>query len=133
MPLIILFKKHKFKFCFQNHSFEMYMFCLSIKFEPNLRKRDYCPCQNKDAYQLCSNFVHGRLCFRCKDSTNPPLSKSKISSFQPCFSNCTGRFVSHMIGNPEDMFSHVAAYLPYVTVLANSNQSMGIQISALPH
>ena len=41
-------------------------------------------CENKDADQLRGNReADQRLCFRCKDSTLPPLLKSKISSFYP--------------------------------------------------
>ena len=46
-----------------------------------VRKTAFCICENKDADQLRSNCtVDQRLCFRCMDSTIPPLPKSEISS-----------------------------------------------------
>ena len=45
-----------------------------------------------------------RLCFLYMDSTLPPLLK-----LLACLCNCTCRFVSNLVGNPEDMFSRVAA------------------------
>ena len=53
-----------------------------------MRKPDFYLCKNKGADQL--------LCFRYSDSTFPPLP---------------GRFVSDMVGTPEDQFSRVAAHL----------------------
>ena len=45
------------------------------------RKPTFCICENKDADQLRGNReADQRLCFRYKDSTIPPLSKSEISS-----------------------------------------------------
>ena len=45
------------------------------------RKQTFCICENKDADQLRGNReADQRLCFRYKDSTIPPLSKSEISS-----------------------------------------------------
>ena len=47
-----------------------------------MRKPKICICKNRDAGQLRGNReADQRLCFRYKDSTNPVLSKSKISSF----------------------------------------------------
>ena len=51
-----------------------------------LRKMDICLCENKGADQL----------------------RSKLLA---CFCDCTGRFVSGLVGNPEDRFSRVAAHL----------------------
>ena len=31
-----------------------------------------------------------------------------------CFCDCTGRFVSHLVGNPEDRFSGIEAHLSKV-------------------
>ena len=42
-----------------------------------------------------------RLCFRFKEITVPLLAKSKISSIY-LSSVCSGRFVSGLIGTPED-------------------------------
>ena len=47
----------------------------------DVRKPDFCICENKDADQLRGNReADQRLCFRYTDSTIPLLSKSKISS-----------------------------------------------------
>ena len=40
------------------------------------------------------------------DSTIPPLLKSEV-----IFCICTGRFVSDLVGNPEDRLSRVAAHI----------------------
>ena len=46
------------------------------------------------------------LCFRYTDSTIPLLTKSEISSlYLTIFGDCTARFVSDLVGNPEDRFS----------------------------
>ena len=76
----------------------------------NVRKPDFCICENKDADQLCGNrTTDQRLCFRYTDSTIPLLRKSKIS----IFSNCVARFVLDLVGNPEDRFSDVAAHIMF--------------------
>ena len=47
-------------------------------------KPTFCICKNKGADQLRYNrAADQRLCFRCKDSTIPLLSKSKISGIYP--------------------------------------------------
>ena len=66
-----------------------------------MRKPVICICENKDADQ--------RLCFRYTDSTIPLLPKYEISL--AIFCDCTARFVSDLIGNPEDWFSHNKAQL----------------------
>ena len=69
-----------------------------------IRKQDFCLCENKGADQLRSNCeADQRLCFRYMDSTIPT---HKSLAF---FCDCTGRFVSCLVGNPEDWFSHITA------------------------
>ena len=47
----------------------------------DVRKPDFCICENKDADQLRGNReADQRLCFRYTDSKIPLLSKSEISS-----------------------------------------------------
>ena len=47
----------------------------------DVRKPDFCICENKDADQLRGNReADQRLCFRYTDSTIPLLPKYKISS-----------------------------------------------------
>ena len=72
-----------------------------------VRKPAFCICENKDADQLLSNCAADlRLCFRHMDSTIPLLSK--LQNFKPLaiFCGCAARFVSDLVGNSEDRFSH---------------------------
>ena len=47
----------------------------------DVRKPDFCICENKDADLLCGNHeADQRLCFRYMDSTIPLLPKFEISS-----------------------------------------------------
>ena len=77
-----------------------------------VRKPALCICENKDADQL-----HGfheadqRLCFRYMDSTISLLPKSKIFKPLAIFCGCTAWFVSDLVGNPEDRFSHNEAQI----------------------
>ena len=78
-----------------------------------MRKRDFCQCKNKGADQLCSNCkADQRLCFRNTDSTIPLLHvfKLEISSFFPS-SVGAGDFVSDLVGNLQDRFSHITAQI----------------------
>ena len=51
------------------------------KMSRDVRKPDFCICENKDADQLLGNHeADQRLYFRYTDSTIPLLSKSEISS-----------------------------------------------------
>ena len=55
-----------------------------------MRKPAFCKCENKDADQLRGN-----------------------RNFKPLaiFRGCTARFVSDLVGNPEDRFSHNEAHI----------------------
>ena len=73
-----------------------------------VRKPVFCICENKDADQLRGNReADQRLCFRYMDST------ILIKNFKPLaiFCDCTARFVSDLVGNPEHRFSHNEAPL----------------------
>ena len=73
-----------------------------------MRKPNFGMCEKKGADQLCSNCTADRrLYFRYMDSTTLFL---KIQTFKllAFFCDCTGRFVSDLVGNPEDRFSGVA-------------------------
>ena len=77
-----------------------------------MRNPNSCICENKGADQLCGNrTADQRLCFRYTDSTIPYLSK--IRDYKPLaiFCICTARFVSDLVGNPEDRFSHNEAHM----------------------
>ena len=69
-----------------------------------MRKLDFCLYENKGADQLRS-YCEGnceadqRFCFCYTDSTIPLLPKSSVG------------FVSHLVGNPEDRFSHVMVHI----------------------
>ena len=71
-----------------------------------MKKQDFCMCENKGADQLCSNCTADQcLCFRCTDSAIHVLLK-----FLAFFCDSTGRFVSDLVENPEDWFSHVVGH-----------------------
>ena len=77
-----------------------------------MRKPAFCICENKDADQLRSNCaVDQRRCFRYMDRTIPLLSK--FQNFKPLaiFCGSTAWFVSDLVGNPEDRFSHNEAQI----------------------
>ena len=66
-----------------------------------MRKPIFCICE-----------ADQRLCFRYTDSTIP-LLPIKIMNFKPpaIFYGCTARFISDLVGNPEDRFSHNEAHM----------------------
>ena len=77
-----------------------------------MRKPAFCICENKDADQLRgSREADQRLCFRYTDSIIPLLSKSENFKLLAIFCGCTARFVSDLVGNPEDRFSQNEAHL----------------------
>ena len=79
-----------------------------------MRKLAFCICENKEADQLRSDRqADQRLCFRYIDST-----KIRNFKFLAIFCDCTARFVSDLVGNPEDRFSQNEAHI----VAANSDQ-----------
>ena len=53
--------------------------------------------------------IHQCLCFRYKDNTLPLIPKSKA-----ILCDCIAWFVSDLVGNPEDRFSHDADYMSLV-------------------
>ena len=76
-----------------------------------MRKPAFCICKNKDADQLRGNReADQRLCFRYTDSTIPLLSKSEIFKPLTILCGCTAWFVSDLVENPEDRFSHNEAH-----------------------
>ena len=84
-----------------------------------MRKMAFCLCENKGADQLCGNReTDQRLCFRYTVSTIPLLPKCEISSL--CC--CAARFVSDLVGNPSDRFSHNEAYFVYFRMQISSHE-----------
>ena len=72
-----------------------------------MRKSVFCIRENKDVDQLRGNReADQRLCFRFMASRIPLL-------FKPLsiFCGCTARFVSELVGSPEDWFSHNEAHI----------------------
>ena len=78
-----------------------------------MRKPAFCICVNKGADQLRGNRTADQLlCFCYIDSTINPSTPS-IRNFKPLaiFCDCTARFVSDLVGNPKDRFSHHEAHI----------------------
>ena len=74
-----------------------------------MRQLAFCICENKDADQLHGNREADQcLCFRYTDSTIPLLPNFKPLGI---FSGCTALFVSDLVGNPENWFSHDTAHI----------------------
>ena len=85
-----------------------------------VRKPAFCICENKDADQLCDNHEADKsLCFRYIHSTIPLLP---IRNFKPLaiLCGCTAEFVSDLVGNLEDRFSHASnvRICLFITLLA---------------
>ena len=77
-----------------------------------VRKPFFCICENKDADQLRGNSeADQRLCLRYKYSTIPLLPS--LQNFKPLaiLCGCTAQFMSDLVGNPEDRFSHNEAHI----------------------
>ena len=75
--------------------------------------RYFCLCEYKGADQLCSNCTTDqRLCFHFTN-TPIPLLHTYNQNFKilALFCECTERFVSDLVGIPEDRFSGVVAHL----------------------
>ena len=71
-----------------------------------MRKLDFCICENKDVDQLHGNGeADQRFCFRNIDSL-------------AILCGCTARFVSCLVGNPEDRFSQNEAHIDLYIRLA---------------
>ena len=74
-----------------------------------MRKPAFSICENKGADKLHNNCAADqRLYFRY-------TSSSQILNFKPLafYCGCTFRFVSDLVGNPEDRFSHDAGHIAY--------------------
>ena len=75
-----------------------------------MRKPAFCICENEGADQVTAQLINAI------DSTMPLLpntSTSYIHEFKhllTLFCGCTARFVSDLVGNPEDIFSRDAAH-----------------------
>ena len=76
-----------------------------------MRKPAFCICVNKHADQMCGNSTADqRLCFRYIDSSIPLLPIFRNFKHLAIFCGCTAPFVSNLVGDCEDRFSHDAAH-----------------------
>ena len=77
-----------------------------------MRKLAFYICKNKAADQLRENREADQpLCFHYIDSTITLLPKYEIFKPLAILCGCTAWFVSDLVGNPEDQFSHYAAQI----------------------
>ena len=77
-----------------------------------MRKPDFCTWENKDADQRCGNHTADQgLCSRYMDSTIPLLLDSKNFTPLAIFCGFTAQFMSDLVGNPENRFSHNEAQI----------------------
>ena len=77
-----------------------------------MRKPTFCICEYKDADQLCGKCTTDQfLYFRNTDNIVPLLPKYEIFKPLAIFCSCTDRFVSDLVGNNEERFSHNEAHL----------------------
>ena len=83
-----------------------------------MRKTTFCICENKDADQLRGKHeADQRLKFRYVDSTHmydPSTFQNRNFMPQGIFCSCTAWFVSDLVRNPEDRFSHNEAQVMVV-------------------
>ena len=72
-----------------------------------MRKPDFCLCKNKGADQLLSAQLISAF-FLLNGQYNSSSTYFKILAL---FSDHTDQFASHLVGNPEDRFTRVAAHI----------------------
>ena len=102
-----------------------------IIIEPRYEKPAFCICENKDADQLRGNHkADQRLCFRYLDSTIPLLSRFEILKPLAIFFVSTAWFVSDLVGNPEDRFSHIEAQFISHALLKKEDRNMFKQVKS---
>ena len=69
------------------------------------------------------------LCFRYIDSTIPLLPKYKNFKLLAILCGCTAQFVSDLVGNPKDRFSHNEAQITHfclvkISMLGNKHKDL---------
>ena len=78
----------------------------------DVRKPDFCICENKDADQLCGNHeADQRLCFRYRIVQSLPFLNTKFHASSHPLCDYTALFVSDLVKTPEDRFSQNKAYI----------------------
>ena len=81
----------------------------------------------KPALSICKNkCADQQLCFHYIDRTVPLLPKIRNFKSLVIFCGCTARFVSDLVGNPEDRFLNDAAnfIIPVRTCIMHSFESV---------
>ena len=82
-----------------------------------MRKLAFCICENKDADQLRGNReADQRLCFRYMYSAISLSIQIRNFKLLVIFYGCAARFVSDLVGYPEDWFSHNEAHMDPWTI-----------------
>ena len=80
-----------------------------------MRKPAFCTCKNKDADQLRGNReADQRLCFGYIVQSLYFLN-TKFQGSIAILCGCIARFVSDLVGNPEDRFSHNEAHIVLIS------------------
>ena len=96
----------------------------------DLRKPAVHLCKNSDEDQLnrpTDSLINVLVCLRSIGlRTNPLLSRYQIYNNLACFCDSTGWFVSELVRNPEDKFSHetVQINLPMIDTLQLCNEKI---------
>ena len=96
------------------------LICLLFQLSLSVRKPAFCICENKDADQLC---VHAKLISAFVFATWIVQYLLFLNTnFKPLaiFCDYTARFVSDLVRNPEDRFSHNEAQLQFYRALLYS-------------
>ena len=91
----------------------------------DVRKPDFCICENKDADQLCGNCeADQRLCFRYTDSTIPLLPNTKFQASSHFLRRHQPDLCGTLVRNP-DRFSDVAAHVVSSGSVLCANRTLG--------
>ena len=86
------------------------------------RKPTFRICENKDTDQLRGNReTDQRFCFRRMN--NPSTSLIQYFKHLAIFCDCTARFVSDLVGHPDDRFSRDAVHIKYEIFKQKSNET----------
>ena len=82
-----------------------------------MRNPASCICKNKDADQLRGNHEADQcLCFAIRIVQSRYLLNPKFQA-SSYLCGCTARFVSDLVGNPEDRFSHNEAHFKSLVIV----------------
>ena len=76
-----------------------------------VRKPEFCICKNKDTDQLSGNREADQSLFLLYGKYNSCTTYTQNFKAPAIFCGCTAWFVSDLVGNPEDLFSHNKALI----------------------